>query len=86
MRKSLRSSAVFCLLGCIAGSVTLAVAAPKPSKKVGMSSVWQLPEHFTSGAHTACDKATPASFAECVIEQMARAGASADAVSFTREL
>jgi len=86
MRKSLRFSAVFCLIGCIAGSVIFVVAAPKPSKKVGTSSVWQLPEQLMAGAHTACDKAAPAGFAECVIDQMAKAGASADAVSFTREL
>src|SRR5216684_4298398 len=86
MRKSLRFSAVFCLIGCIAGSVTFAGAAPKPGKKVSTSSVWQLPEQFMAGAHTACDKAAPAGFAECVIDQMAKAGVSADAVSFTREL
>src|SRR5882762_6427311 len=79
-------TAVFCLIGCIAGSVTFVVAAPKPSKKVGTSSVWQLPEQLMAGAHTACDKAAPTGFAECVIDQMAKAGASADAVSFTREL
>ena len=39
-----------------------------------------------AGAHAACDKSAPAGFAECVIDQMAKAGASADAVSFTRAL
>jgi hypothetical protein len=86
MHKSLRFSAVFCLIGCLAGWATFVIAAPKPSKEVGTSSVWQLPEQLMAGAHTACDKAAPAGFAECVIDQMAKAGASADAVSFTREL
>ena len=57
-----------------------------PTRRVGASSVWQLPEQFMAGAHAACDKSAPAGFAECVIDQMAKAGASADAVSFTREL
>ena len=54
--------------------------------KIGASSVWQLPEQFMAGAHAACDKSAPPAFAECVIDQMAKAGASADAVNFTREL
>ena len=34
-----------------------------------------------------CDKVTPsAKFSDCVINQMSKAGASADAVNFTREL
>ena len=38
------------------------------------------------GAQAACDKSAPAGFGPCVIDQMAKAGASADAVNFTREL
>lgn len=82
MRKFLRFSAILCVVACISA----ALGAPKPGTKVGASSVWQLPEQFVTGAHAACDKSAPAGFAECVIDQMAKAGASADAVSFTRAL
>jgi len=74
-----------CVVACIIGSAPFALSAPKPGTKVGASSVWQLPDQFVTGAHTACDKSAPTSFAECV-NKMAKAGASADAVSFTREL
>ena len=86
MRRSLRLSAILCVVWCIIGPITSALAAPKASAKVGASSVWQLPEQFMTGAHAACDKSAPAGFGQCVIEQIGRAGASADAVSFTREL
>jgi len=86
MRKPFRFCLTLCVVGCIVGSVTFAVAAPKLTAKVGASSVWQLPEQFMTTAHTACDKSAPANLAECVINRMAKAGASADAVSFTREL
>jgi len=48
--------------------------------------VWQFPPEFITGAHAACDKSAPSGLAECFMAQMAKAGASADAVSFTREL
>jgi hypothetical protein len=86
MRRSLRLSAILCVVWCVIGPITSALAAPKASAKVGASSVWQLPEQFMTGAHAACDKSAPAGFGQCVIEQMGKAGASADAVSFTREL
>ncbi|MGA7463510.1 MAG: hypothetical protein WBW69_24960 [Candidatus Korobacteraceae bacterium] len=55
--------------------------------KIGPSAVWQPPQDFLTKAHTACDKsANPASFAECFIGQMSSAGASAEAVGFTRML
>ncbi|MGH9642667.1 MAG: hypothetical protein ACRD3Q_09590, partial [Terriglobales bacterium] len=43
-------------------------------------------KQFIAGAHAACDKSAQSGFAECFIVQMTKAGASADAVSFTREL
>jgi hypothetical protein len=82
MRKFPRFSAILSVVAC----VTSALAAPKPNTRVGASSVWRLPEQFMAAAHAACDKSAPAGFAECVIDQMAKAGASADAVSFTRRL
>jgi hypothetical protein len=86
MRKPFAFPRTAGVVACIIGSATFALSAPKPGTKVGASSVWQLPDQFVTGAHTVCDKSAPASFAECVINQMAKAGASADAVSFTREL
>ncbi len=86
MRKAFRFSVPLCIVGCIIGAVTSTLAAPKPTAKVGASAVWQLPEQFMAGAHTACDKSPPSGFAECVINQMAKAGASYNAVGFTREL
>jgi hypothetical protein len=54
---------------------------------IGTSAVWQPGNAFLPAAHAACDKVSPSlKFAQCVIDQMPKAGASADAVSFTREL
>src|SRR5271165_2301752 len=53
---------------------------------VGASAVWQPPPDFISNAHAACDKSNPPNYAECFIDRMAKAGAPADAVSFTRML
>lgn len=54
---------------------------------IDATAVWQPGSDFLANAHTACDKVTPSSkFADCVINQMSKAGASADAVNFTREL
>ena len=54
---------------------------------IGSSAVWQPSSAFLPSAHAACDKVSPSlKFAQCVIDQMPKAGASADAVSFTREL
>jgi hypothetical protein len=57
------------------------------STKITASSVWQPPPDFLTNAHSVCDKsAGPASFPVCFINQMAAAGAPADALSFTRML
>jgi len=53
--------------------------------KIGASAVWQVPPQFLATAHAACDKSSHPG-AECVIKQMAKAGAPTAAVSFTREL
>jgi hypothetical protein len=52
--------------------------------KISSSAVWQVSAQFLAAAHAACDKSSAG--AECMIELMAKAGAPADAVSFTREL
>jgi hypothetical protein len=78
MRKLLALFAVVAL-------ATLAWTQDKPG--IGLSAVWQPGSDFLANAHGACDKVTPTSkFGDCVISQMQKAGASADAVSFTREL
>lgn len=52
--------------------------------KIGASAVWQVPPQFLTSAHAACDNSTD--HGECMIAQMAKAGAPAAAVSFTRQL
>lgn len=53
----------------------------------GSSAVWHPAPDFLTAAHAACDKAPqPPVFAECFINQMAKAAAPPDAVKFTREL
>ena len=70
--------AVACLAGCASAQSQSGPA------KIGSSAVWQVSAQFLATAHAACDKSSPG--AECMIEQMAKAGAPAAAVSFTREL
>jgi hypothetical protein len=82
MRNAFRFVAILYVVGITVGSGTAMAAGGK----VGPSSVWQLPEQFMAAAHAACDNVSPSGFAECVINQMAPAGASADAISFTRAL
>ena len=55
--------------------------------RITAASVWQMPSTFLATAHKACDNAPqPASFADCFINQMSKAGASPAAIAFTREL
>ena len=64
-------------------------AQSKPSSsstKIGDSAVWQLPAQFVTTAHAACERSSGPNYADCVISQMAKAGAPADAEQFTREL
>jgi hypothetical protein len=79
MRKPLLLLAIMAL-----ASVALGQTSPAP---ISASAVWQPGTDFVASAHAACDKTTPSSkFSDCVINQMSKAGASAAAVSFTREL
>lgn len=78
MRRAHLFLAVACLAGC-----SLAQSQNGPAK-IGSSAVWQVSAQFLATAHAACDKSSPG--AECMIDQMAKAGAPPDAVSFTREL
>jgi hypothetical protein len=69
--------------------LSLAVSLTAQSKhvpaKIGASAVWQIPLQFMTASHAVCDQIlTP--MPECMIGQMAKVGAPADAVSFAREL
>ena len=66
--------------------VAPALGQSEPAPITG-AAVWQMPSGFLAQAHAACDKVSPSQkFGDCVISQMSKAGASAAAVSFTREL
>jgi hypothetical protein len=83
MRYEFRFAAVVFVI--VFGSM-LGSARAAGSARIGASSVWQMPASFMASAHAACDKYAPAGFAECFMNQMSPAGASSDAVSFTRAL
>jgi hypothetical protein len=54
--------------------------------KIGASAVWNIPPQFLATAHAACDKSAHPGDGKCMIDEMAKAGASTDAVALTREL
>ena len=68
--------AVVSLAGC---ATTQSQTAPP---KIDASAVWQISPQFLATAPTSCQS----SKIECLIGQMAKAGAPVAAVSFTREL
>lgn len=70
------------------GTADSQVARSSPSgAQLGSPAIWRPGPDFPNNAHAACDNAPqPPAFAECFINQMARAGASQDAVAFTRKL
>jgi hypothetical protein len=95
MRTTLRNLLLLALLILLALTIAYSLppsgtAASQPAAsapgKVGPSAVWQPPQNLIADAHAACDKSNPPNYAECFIEQMSKAGAPADAVSFTRML
>lgn len=63
----------------------IAQSKPAPAK-IGDSSVWQLPPQFTTTVHADCDQSKPSDYVSCAVAQMKKAGAPANAVSFTRQL
>ena len=80
----LRSSAIVLVLLSVALTVAFAQSELKP---ITGSAVWQPGNDFLGQARAACAKVSPSQkFGDCVINQMPKAGASADAVAFTREL
>src|SRR5271169_200679 len=80
--KNMLSSPRLLVMVCLA-ACTMAHSQNTP-KKIGASAVWQIPQTYLASAHTACDKSFNAG--RCFIDQMAKAGASSDAVAFTHEL
>jgi hypothetical protein len=91
MRNGFRLTAILvtfeCIVfGCIVFGGMMGSATAAGPAKISASSVWQMPESFTASARGTCDKSAPSAFAECFMNQMTPAGASADSVRFTRAL
>jgi len=76
----------YLLLASFFVCISMTAQAEHSLTKIGVSAVWQLPVPFMNNAHAACDQSPGSNYADCMIRQMAKAGASADAVQFTREL
>ena len=81
MKKLFLFSVILALMFSFSGTASAA-----DSKKISSSSVWQLPPQFIASAHTACNKLSGSQLENCFIGQMAKAGASSEAVAFAREL
>ena len=79
MRNACLLLVVVCMAGCVSAQSQTGPA------KIAASAVWQVSSQFLATAHAACDTSHPGDV-ECLIDQMAKAGAPADTVSFTREL
>ncbi len=73
------------LFAFLALAIAPAFAQSEPAP-ITASAVWQPTTDFLAQAHAACDKLTSQKFGDCIIAQMSKAGAPADAVNFTREL
>lgn len=68
----------------VVATLAFGQATPPP---IDAAAVWQPTANFLTTTRATCDKVTPSSkFSDCVISEMSKAGASAAAVSFTREL
>ena len=71
---------------CATLSVAQSAVPQSGMGNIGASAVWQPVSGFPATAQAACGKSAGSPLEACVIGQMAKAGASADAVRFTREL
>lgn len=63
--------------------------APKPAecaRRINQAALWQPGMQFIPAVHQACDKMRYPQFSECYFEAMQRAGASREAVAFSRRL
>jgi len=77
--------AVVGVAGCLAAQSLKAQSQTDPAKISGVA-VWQVSQPFLAALHAACDKSSGSGDPECLIGQMAKAGAPAGGISFTREL
>ena len=68
----------YMLLASLFACVSLTAQSKPSSTKIGASAVWQLPAHFMTTAHAACDRSSGSNYADCMIGQMAKAGAPAE--------
>jgi hypothetical protein len=67
-------------------SAVCCLAQSKPGA-IGPSGVWQAPQNFIATLNSVCGSASQGRrYADCFMSQMSKAGASTDAVAFTREL
>jgi hypothetical protein len=73
------------LLLSVAWLFLSAIGQAEESKKIDGSAVWAVTQQFLTSAHKACDNGK-GDAAECMIGQMSKAGAPANAVDFSREL
>jgi hypothetical protein len=74
------------LIACLACSVSAQSQAGTAKTKISASAVWQVTPQFIATAPGACEQSSRSSADECLINQMTKAGAPADAIKFTRDL
>ena len=70
----------------IVAMLTAGAFAQSAPGSVSAAAVWQPANNFAVTATAACGKSSGSQLQGCLIDQMSKAGASAEAVSFTREL
>lgn len=73
----MRKAGLVLTVVCVPGWV-IAQSEERPAK-ITNSAVWQVSPQFMAAAHAACDKSSSSGEAECLTDQMAKAGAPADA-------
>ncbi len=74
------------LLAVVGLSGYLIAQSQAGSTKTGASAVWQVSPQFIASAPSACANSSRSGDGECLLDEMAKAGASSAAVNFTREL
>jgi len=82
----MRGVRLFLIVICVAGWVMAQAPNTLANTKIGASAVWHVTPQFIATAPTACEQSSHSAADECLINQMAKAGAPADAIRFTREL
>ncbi len=81
-RGNMRRIRVLLIFTFFAGCVTSQSRADQA--KIDASAVWRVTPQFLAAGHAACDSTSH--IVDCLMDEMAKAGAPAAAVSFTREL